>query len=223
MKHSQLYITFFDCLNSPGKARGDVYSAQYLEAVYDWERGEIEDAIYNRFVRYNDFLFADLMLKLKKYNGIKALQLKYEEIISKNRPNFDLTKTLYSVTNDNEYLDMMIKIYETSKYELDKRVYVVGFQSLAKMPKVYEKLIEIYINDEDSISRNTAICGVLWADGYLKIPGYRLIRASYDEKECTEINKEKELIQEFKNENIEERKRIINSYLNGEFTLFHGF
>ncbi len=223
MGHSQLYIRFFKYLNSLGRERRAVYYFQYLDEVYDWERQDIEDAIYQKFVKENDLGFAELMPKLTKYNGVETLELKQQALISSDKPNFNIAKTLYNVTRDNKHINHMFDIYNRSKDNISRMGYVVGLQNLANVPDVYNKLVNIYINDEDEVNRTTAICGVLWADGYLVEPGIRYIRDGYDEDVLTEINKEKELIKEFKNDKIEERKRIINSYLNGEFTLFHGF
>lgn len=235
MKHSKGYLRFFYCLNTPGIGREieDLYNPQNLEQAYDWEREEMEDVIYHRFVRGNDFLFAEFMPKLKKYNGMEALKVKQQELLAQNKPNFHIAKTMYEMTQDNKYISLMLDIYNNSGTDYNRTSYIVELQTLAKIPEVYDKFVEIYIHDENECNRITAICAILWADGHMVAPeirptskvritqvnGEQVTENLYDENDVMVVKKEINLVKQFKREDLEERKRLMDDYRKGKYIL----
>ena len=47
-----------------------------MEEIYDWERDEVEDIIWDSFINKNEVELVPLLPKLEKYDGIKALKVK---------------------------------------------------------------------------------------------------------------------------------------------------
>ena len=47
----------------------DEYSNKTMEEIYDWERDEVEDIIWEKFQRDKDSMLSDLLVKLKKYDA----------------------------------------------------------------------------------------------------------------------------------------------------------
>ena len=64
----------------------------------------------------------------------------------------------------------------------------------------------IYITDNDSTNQLTALCGILWADGYLR-----------DIDNCNEISEKMIFLRLFSADIAEKRREIIMKYENGEF------
>lgn len=63
---------------------------------------------------------------------------------------------------------------------------------------MYSNLVDIYISDNDSTNQLTALCGILWADGYLR-----------DIDNCNEISDKMELLRLFSADIAEKRREII--------------
>ena len=74
MQNSRAYIDFMKQTKAVGREKMEGYNPSTLEKIYDWEREETEDTIWNYFVNKNDSGLAIFMPKLKKYNGMEALE-----------------------------------------------------------------------------------------------------------------------------------------------------
>ena len=71
MENSEAYKRFIKQLKSIGAAKKDGYDPRTIDLLYEWERGEVEDIIWNYFNNKNDYLLCTLMPKLEKYDGVK--------------------------------------------------------------------------------------------------------------------------------------------------------
>lgn len=206
MQNSQAYIEFIKQINAIGREKMDGYDPQTLENIYDWEKEEVEDTIWNKFVKENDSDLAIFLPKLTKYNGIEALKSKLDKFVVPSVASFNIAETLYVATNENKYLRLIIKNYNTTSDKATKVSYVSHLSRLAKKQEVYDKLIDIYINDNESVNQSTAIQGILWADGYLR-----------NMDDVDELIKNIQLLRMFKKDCREDRGVIIADYLNGKY------
>ena len=50
MQNSNAYSLLIKQLKSNGSEKKDEYYPRLMEEIYDWERGEVEDIIWNGFV-----------------------------------------------------------------------------------------------------------------------------------------------------------------------------
>lgn len=207
MENSQAYIDFIKQTKATGREKMEGYDLLTLEKVYGWEKEEVEDIIWNNFVDNNDSDLASFMPRLKKYNGIDALKSKLNTFAVPSGSSFNIAEILYNVTNEKKYIDIMIENYKLSKY--GKVSMVSRLSHLAKNSDVYSILIEIYVSDNDSTNQLSALCGILWADGFLRnIDDYN------------EITSKMEFIRIFRGETTEVRRKIIMKYRNGEFDCY---
>ena len=209
MQNSQAYIDFIKRIKAIGREKMDGYAPQTLENIYEWEREGVEDIIWYKFVKENDSDLAIFMPKLTKYNGIEILKSKLDKFLVPSRANFNIAETLYIATNENKYLSLIIENYNTTSNRATKIEYVPHLSRLAKKQEVYNKLIDIYINDNESVNQSTAIQGILWADGYLK---------NIDDMD--EIIKNIHLLRLFKKDCKEDRYVIITDYINKELECY---
>ena len=207
MQNSQAYTTFTKQTKAIGREKMDGYVYQTLENIYDWERDEVEDIIWYRFVYENDFDLAIFMPKLTKYNGIEALKSKIDKLNMPSDASFNIAETLYVATNECKYFKLLIENYNVAD-KAAKIGYVSRLACMAKKKEVYDKLIDIYINGED-VNQFTAIRGILWADGYLR---------NIDDMDEIIVNMQ--LLKMFKKECKEERKNVIADYINGAFECY---
>lgn len=74
MENSKAYSSFIEQISAFGRQKMEGYYPLTLERIYDWERDEIEDIIWETFNQRNDTALATFLPKLKKYNGLKALE-----------------------------------------------------------------------------------------------------------------------------------------------------
>lgn len=206
MQNSQAYIEFKKQINAMGREKMDGYAPQTLANIYDWEREEVEDTIWYKFVKENDSDLAIFMPELTKYNGIEALKAKLNKFVIPSGASFNIAETLYITTNENKYLRLIIENYNTTSNKATKIAYVSRLSHLAKKLEVYNELIDIYINDNESVNQSNAIQGILWADGYLR---------NIDDMD--EIIKNMQLLRMFNKDCKEDRKVVIEGYKNGEF------
>jgi hypothetical protein len=205
MQNSPAYIEFIKQINAVGREKMDGYDAQTLENIYDWERELVEDIIWNKFVEGKDSDLAIFMPKLTRYDGIGALKSNLDKCIVPSGASFNISETLYIVTNEKEYLRLLIKNYKETSDKAARIEYVSRLSRLAKKQEVYNELIEIYIDDRERANQSSAIKGILWADGYLR-----------NVDDMDEIIGKMELLRLFNKEGIEDRKAAIADYRNGK-------
>lgn len=202
MQNSDAYNLLIKQLNASGYEKKDGYYSGIMEELYDWEIDEIEDIIWDAFNNKKDTGVIQFLPKLKKYDGINALK---ESSYLKQIPSeisAEIGKILYESTGNEEYLDVI-------KRNIDACPNNISFVSILSYCKPCFKLnkllIDVYINNENKVNRNTAIMGILYGKGIIN-----------DRLSIQEANDTIELRKKFKSESKEERKNIINRFENGK-------
>lgn len=202
MQNSSAYDYFIKQLNASGAEKMDGYYPQTLEEIYDWEKEEVEDIIWDAFINKNEVGLAQFLPKLKKYDGIKALK----ESPYLNRipceASVEIAKILYEATDDEDYLDLIKRNIDASPNTIS---YVSLLSYCKPCLKLYYILADIYINNENKVNRSTAVQGLLFNKGVIK-----------DIFDIKESNATIELRKKFKSEDKKERQKIFEKFEKGE-------
>ena len=74
MENSIAYKQLLKQINAVGSEKLNGYYPNTLEEIYDWEREEVEDIIWDAFFNKKEIELAQFLPKLEKYDGIKALK-----------------------------------------------------------------------------------------------------------------------------------------------------
>lgn len=202
MQNSSAYDCLINQLNANGSEKKDGYYPQIMEEIYDWEREEVEDIIWNSFINKNKVELVPLLPKLEKYDGIKALKECPYLFQIPSEASAEIGKVLYEVTDDENYLDIIKRNIDASP---DTISYVSILSYCKPCPRLYNILADIYINNNNKVNRSTAVMGLLFNKGIIK-----------DRKSIKESNETIELRKKFKSEDREERKRILERFEKGE-------
>lgn len=173
-----------------------------MEEIYDLERDEVEDIIWNAFINKKEVGLAQFLPKLKKYDGIKALKESPYLLQIPSDASAEIAKILYESTGDEYYLEVIKKSIDASPESIS---YVSILSYCEPCPKLYSILSDIYINNENKVNRNTAVMGLLFNKGIIKD------RLSIKESNDTIVLRKK-----FKSEDREERKKIFERFEKGE-------
>ena len=192
MQNSKAYDCLIKQLNANGAEKKDGYYPRVMEEIYDWEREEVEDIIWDAFFN-------------KKDDGIKALKENPYLLQIPSEASVEIGKILYEVTGDEKYLDLI-------KRNIDASPETISFVSILSYCKpcqrLYNILVDIYINNSNKVNRSTAVMGILYNKGIIK-----------DRSSIKESNDVISLRKKFKSEDIAERKKILEKFENGELTL----
>ena len=117
-----------------------------MEEIYDWEREEVEDIIWDAFFNKKEIELAQFLPKLEKYDGIKALKENPYLLQIPSEASVEIGKILYEVTGDEKYLDLI-------KRNIDASPETISFVSILSYCKpcqrLYNILVDIYINNTD--------------------------------------------------------------------------
>lgn len=202
MQNSSAYDGLIKQLNANGSGKKDGYYPQIMEEIYDWERDEVEDIIWDSFINKNEVELVPLLPKLEKYDGIKALKECPYLFQIPSEVSAEIGKVLYEVTDDENYLDIIKRNIDASP---DTISYVSILSHCKPCPRLYNILADIYINNNNKVNRSTAVMGLLYNKGIIK-----------DRKSIKESNETIELRKKFKSEDREERKRILERFEKGE-------
>ncbi len=183
----------------------DGYYPRVMEEIYNWEREEVEDIIWDAFFNKKEIELAQFFPKIKKYDGIKALKESPYLLQIPSEASVEIGKILYEVTGDEKYLDLI-------KRNIDASPETISFVSILSYCKpcqrLYNILVDIYINNSNKVNRSTAVMGILYNKGIIK-----------DRSSIKESNDVISLRKKFKSEDIAERKKILEKFENGELTL----
>ena len=205
MQNSKAYDCLIKQLNANGSEKMDGYYPGVMEEIYDWEREEVEDIIWDAFFNKKEIELAQFLPKLEKYDGIKALKESPYLLQVPSEASVEIGKILYEVTGDEEYLDLI-------KRNIDESPETISYVSILSYCKpcqrVYNILADIYINNNNSVNRSTAVMGILYNKG--------IIKDRYSIKESNDVIN---LRKKFKSEDSAERQEILKKFENGELTL----
>ena len=205
MQNSKAYDLLIKQLNAKGSEKKDGYYPRVMEEIYDWEREEVEDIIWDAFFNKKEIELAQFLPKLEKYDGIKALKESPYLLQVPSEASVEIGKILYEVTGDEEYLDLIKRNIDASP----KTISYVSILSYCKpCQRVYNILADIYINNNNSVNRSTAVMGILYNKG--------IIKDRYSIKESNDVIN---LRKKFKSEDSAERQEILKKFENGELAL----
>jgi len=206
MKHSETYKEFKEWISLIGTREGDYnFYYNFLDDLHDWERGEVEKLIYEKFEEGRPYVnyFARHMPNLKGYDGIETLK-DYLANPPDEYPNIlDVVSALYEATMETQYIDMMMDEYRRG-YELPC-VSVISDSTPSEA--LFQALTHIYINDNESVNRVTAYHGMLHCKGYIEND------ITVPENPSEEEMKIRKLL--YTND-IEERRRLAEKLANNE-------
>ncbi len=105
MERSRAYKYLIEQVNATGSKKMDGYYPKIMEEIYDWEWDEVEDIIWNTFHKNKDTDLAMFLLKLKKYDGIKALKEMLAKCNIPSANSLNIAEVLIEYTGDEEYLE----------------------------------------------------------------------------------------------------------------------
>lgn len=154
------------------------------------------------FFNKNEIELAQFFPKLKKYDGIKALKESLYLLQIPSEASVEIGKILYEATGDEGYLDIIKKNIDASP----ETISFVSILSYCKpCQRLYNILVDIYINNSNKVNRSTAVMGILYNKGIIK-----------DRSSIKESNDVISLRKKFKSEDSIERQKIIEKFENGE-------
>ncbi|MBU5472352.1 hypothetical protein [Roseburia sp. MSJ-14] len=205
MENSIAYKQLLKQINAVGSEKLNGYYPNTLEEIYDWEREEVEDIIWDAFFNKKEIELAQFLPKLEKYDGIKALKKSPYLLQVPSEASVEIGKILYEVTGDEEYLDLIKRNIDASPETIS---YVSILSYCKPCQRVYNILADIYINNNNSVNRSTAVMGILYNKGIIK-----------DRDSIKESNDVINLRKKFKSEDSAERQVILKKFENGELTL----
>lgn len=204
MEHSKAYKKLFEQLNATGFQKKDGYYPRIMEEIYDWEREEVEEVIWEAFPRDRDL--AIFLPKLKKYDGVKALNEMLVKCSIPSGGSVTISEVLYECTGDDKYLDVIKQNIDKDENDIS---YVATLSYCKPCKKAYDFLVEIYLKDNNESNsktiRGAAVTGILYNKGVIKDP-----------HDLQETLVHVELRRKFRADDKDERKKIIERFENGQ-------
>ena len=202
MQNSSAYNYLVKQLNATGSEKMDGYYSQIMEEIYDWEREEVEDMIWDAFMNKREIGLAQFLPKLKKYDGIKALKDSLTLFQIPSEASVEIGKTLYESTGDENYLNLIKRNINAAPNTIS---YVSTLSYCKPCPRLYRILTEIYIDSTNKVNRSTAVMGILFHKGIIK-----------DRSSIEESNNVMSLRKKFQSEDRAERIKILEKFEKGE-------
>ena len=131
MQNSKAYDYLIKQLNANGSEKMDGYYPEVMGEIYDWEREEVEDIIWDAFFNKNEIELAQFFPELKKYDGIKVLKESPYLLQIPSEASVEIAKILYETTGDEGYLDIIKKIlmHLRKRYHLFRFCHIVSLVS----------------------------------------------------------------------------------------------
>ena len=205
MQNSKAYDHIIKQLNASGSEKKDGYYPRLMEDIYDCEREKVEDIIWDAYFNKKEIEMAQFFPKLKKYDGIKALKESPYLLHVPSSECVEIGTVLYETTGEKKYLDLIKRNIDASP---DTISYVSILSYCKPCKQLYKILVDIYINNRNSVNRNTAVMGILHYKGIIK-----------DLDSISETNKAISMCEKFESENKAERKKILKRFEKGELIL----
>lgn len=112
MENSKAYKYLSEQVNAMGARKMNGYYPKIMEEIYDWERNEVEDIIWETFHKNNDCDLAIFFPKLKNYNGIEELKKTLEKCKIPSENSVIIAKVLYENMYDSSYINIIRKNIE---------------------------------------------------------------------------------------------------------------
>ena len=207
-EHSFAYTDLIRMVKATGREKLDGYYSKTMEEIYDWERDEVEDIIWEKFQREKDSMLSDFLPKLKKYDGITALEEASTKVTVPSYASIDISKTLYNSTLKTKYLD---NFKENLGY--DDIVLVSILNKCIVTEDLYNFLKELYLYYGVEKKEDKGVVTMLIIKGLLRCKGYMNLNFGASTEELREDFK---IIKIFEVDEIESKKEIIKKLENGE-------
>lgn len=199
MDNTKAYKSLVEQINATGSKKMDGYNPKIMEEIYEEEREDAENLIWNAFHKNKDMELAQFMPELQLHDGIKALKeaLKESKIPSGNSVN--IACVLYENLKNERFLDTIKQNIDEDPNNVS---YVAILAGCKPCEKLYKLLCKIYIDSNNRTIRSTAVIGILYNKGFITNP--------YNTNETME---KLELRRMFLKTDKEERKNVIKNEL----------
>ena len=205
--HSFAYNDLIKMIKATGREKMDGYYSKTMEEIYDWERDEVEDIIWEKFQKDRDSMLSDFLPKLKKYDGITALEKISTKVTVPSYASIDISKALYNSTLKTKYLD---NFKENLGY--DDIVLVSILNTCTVTEDLYNFLKELYLYYGVTKIEDKSVVMMLIIEGLLRCKGYTL----KPKASTSELRKHFKVIEIFEVDEIEAKKEIIKKLESGE-------
>ena len=200
MEHSAMYNSFIGVVNSSGISRLGGVPRYLLDEIYDWERDEVEQIIWNRFVDANDMDFAFYLPRLKNYQPMEEVKKKLDNYPIPSDTSVILAYTLYKISEDTNYLEI---IRDNINKKVKGSCYISFVLQDCKLDdkNIYNLLRTLYteITDLDELS--------LVEDGLFYYKG--IIKKLFSPEE---LRKNIDLSKKYFAVDVEARKKLIDEF-----------
>lgn len=201
-KHSDMYQDFLVRCNAEGGARRTDYNLALFHEIYNWERNEIEEKIWEGINKKKDMDLLPFLLELKNFDGRKKLYNLLDNSSAPNILNFNISLILFQ-NGDKKQLNNLLSNLKEVKGRTEKIQRIVSLRKMPYNKKMLAVFIDIYINDEDFIVRSAVLTNILTCAGLIN---------SNNEKNSNEIVN---LKRKYESEDKRERERLIKEIIVG--------
>lgn len=201
MENSVAYVELIKQIKATGREKMEGYNPKMLDEIYEWEREGAEKIIYQKFCD-NDIDVAVYFPKLKNYDGQKLLEDKLKVLNIPSGGSVLIAQVLYETTKDERYLDIIMQNIE---HEPNSTSYVATLSYCSPSKKAYDLLVKIYVNNENSTIRSTAVTGILYNKGIINDPC-----------DLRELMKTIDVGKKFSLDSVEERRKAIGLFEEGQ-------
>ena len=200
MDHSSMYNSFIKIINSSGIDRLGGVPRYLLDEIYDWERDEVEEIIWNRFVNLNEMDLAFYLPRLKNYRPLEEVKKKLEIYPIPSEISVILAYTLYKLSGDTNYLEIVRE--NINKKEKGSCYTSFVLQDCELDDKnIYNLLKTLYSEITNPGEIRMVEDGLFYYKGILK----QLFSVEEDKKNL-------DLIKKYYNSDVDERKKLINEF-----------
>lgn len=198
-QHSEMYTKFINIINGTGYNRLGGIPKHLLNEVYDWEREEVENIVWNRFLN-NDMDMTFYLPHLTFFQPTETVKNKLGEYKIPSRQSVQLSYTMYKLTKEQDYLNIVKNNIE-KKTESTSYIALVLQDFEKNDENIYNLLRELYVNVADLEELCLIEDGLFFCKGIIS----SLFAVQTDE----EIN---DLSRKYFSEDIEERKNLIDEF-----------
>lgn len=206
MQKSKAYENLLMQINATGSYKLDGYNKDILEKIYENERTEVENLIWDTFFNKKDIDIAVLFPKLKMYDGIQALKDTVDKLSIPSSASMLLGFLIYDNTKDVTYLKLMEQNIIESKYDYS---YISMLIYTSPCEEVYQTLARIYKNYLDRVACGSVINGLLYNKGFIK-----------DINSIDDVSNMKDLRKILKKANEEQKDELLKELEEGEFDYY---
>lgn len=203
MSQSQAFNELINQVNAKGIQKMDGYNPNTLDEINDNERDSAEDIIWKAF-HDGDSGVAIFLPKLRKYNGIDALQNALHKCNIPSERSIDLARILYDCSKNEKYLDVFIANLKSND-EKHRVTVLTKLMDLNPSDKIFEIFENSCLYDQSKVVRSAGATGLLYCKGYIKNPF-----------NVTEVVQNISLKKLLMDGTLEERRKKINDLRDGK-------